>query len=196
MSSGATNSSEVIQDSPEVRAARFGAVAVVLAGLLGGVVGIAGTVYVNNVQVAAADERSQSEFLRAQRQNAYADLMGDSNHMHDSITEYFQQVIEPVEEVYLATFDQNERRIEDADRELVDSRSVVELIGSSATADAAARLVRAQQELMRDMRAAIAQPDGSDSYESYWRRLNNAALERNRLIQAFVDTARKDLGTD
>ncbi len=204
MSAGGATSSEVIENPPEVRAARFGAVTVALAGILGGLVGTAGTIYVSNIQIAAEDERSRAAFLRTQQQNTYAAFIADSNLMNDSAAEFYVQALEsprldPDDEEFPAAWaaaEESKQRMQEAHRELSDSWSAVQLIGSSATAEEADRLVRAQQHLMGDLISASRSFDDSPPIEATERLLRNAQLERNRLVREFVDAARKDLGTD
>ena len=72
----------------EVRAAAYSGVAVVTAGLLGGLVAVLGTVYVTHVQVDAEAERSSTEFLRTQEQEPYAAFLAS----HETLLSHEQRV--------------------------------------------------------------------------------------------------------
>lgn len=75
---------------------------------------------------------------------------------------------------------------------LSNSWSAVQLIGSSTTTEGAARIVRAQEALMGDLMRATLDIDDSAATEDLARRLQNARLERDRLLEEFVDAARED----
>jgi hypothetical protein len=203
VSTGVTSSGETIESPPEVKAARFGGVAAILAGILGGLVVSVGTVYVTNLQVSAEDDRSRVEFLRTQQQGAYANFIADSNALDDATNQYYTDVVEASArlsgdegeiDAYWAARTAGEQQLASTYRELSNSLSVVQLIGSSAAANEAGQVGQVQRDAMRDLRRASI--DGSNSADVARQRLRNAQLERTRLLERFVAAARRDLGTD
>jgi len=191
---------------PEVRAARYNLIAVLLAALIGSVLGAWGTNYITNKQLAANEMRSDEEFVREQRRDAYADFIAEADSLR-SLEQSLQAA--HLTEPYPYDPDRVQETI-DAYEDLVHSKSLVSLVGSEAAVEQADQLFQLHEKVTAGLLEAggilSGQPHAnlpSDaSEEAKAKRLleiantvNESAQQLEEAMQQFVDAARKGLGS-